>query len=413
MRNIKDYGAVGDGVTLDTAAIQRAVDAGGMVYIPEGIYRTGTIYLKSNGGLHLAPGATLIASHEREDYNADDFCQQNRVFTSEFVTGAHLITAVEQENVIIEGHGTIDGEGHYWMNESNPIPYAPEEYAPNPERPGQMIFLCECKNVHVTDVNIVNGSYWHLFFHGCEDVFVRGVTIRGDRPRWTNDGIDIDCCKRVTVSDCIIDVGDDAIAIRAHKEPLLHSDGICENVTITNSVIRADRDYGIRIGVGAGIIRNCMICNMDIEAPNCGGVGIMCCWSPRTKYVTSLEKIILSQSNIRARQPLQVFVSCTEGKMQSECFLRELIFSDLMLFPRENCVFYGNEDEKLHDVSVDNVFVAMPQNDACAERLFDIRNTQTMRVNGMHIIGQNDEEIQKYVQVKESDAISVNGEKRA
>ena len=115
MRNIKDYGAVGDGATLETAAIQRAVDDGGMVYIPEGTYRTGTIYLRSNGGLHLAPGATLIASHNREDYNTDNFCAQNRVFTSEFVTGAHLITAVEQKNIIIEGHGTIDGEGNLFV----------------------------------------------------------------------------------------------------------------------------------------------------------------------------------------------------------------------------------------------------------------------------------------------------------
>ena len=183
MRNIRDYGAVGDGAALDTRAIQNAIDDGGMVDIPDGIYRTGTLYLKSDGGLHLAPGAVLLASHDREDYNADDFCPQNDVFTSEHVTGAHLITAIEQENITIEGHGKIEGEGHFWMNESNPIPYAPDEYAPNDERPGQMIFLCECKNVHVTDVNILNGPYWHLFFHGCEDVFVRGVTIRGDRPR--------------------------------------------------------------------------------------------------------------------------------------------------------------------------------------------------------------------------------------
>ena len=108
MRNVKDYGAVGDGIALDTKAIQTAIDLGGMVYIPEGIYRTGTLYLKSTGGLHLAAGAVIVASHEREDYNEDDFCPQNRVFTSEFVTGAHLICAIKQENIVIEGHGTID-----------------------------------------------------------------------------------------------------------------------------------------------------------------------------------------------------------------------------------------------------------------------------------------------------------------
>ena len=91
MRNVKDYGAVGDGVSLDTKAIQKAIDLGGTVYIPEGIYRVGTLYLRSNGGLHLAAGATLLASHERKDYNSDDFCVQNVVSASEKVTGAHLI----------------------------------------------------------------------------------------------------------------------------------------------------------------------------------------------------------------------------------------------------------------------------------------------------------------------------------
>ena len=77
MRNILDYGAVGDGVTLDTAAIQQAIDAGGMVCIPAGTWRIGTLYLKSNGGLHLEHGAVLIASHDLDDYNKGDFFSQH------------------------------------------------------------------------------------------------------------------------------------------------------------------------------------------------------------------------------------------------------------------------------------------------------------------------------------------------
>ena len=73
MRNVKDYGAKGDGITKDTGAIQKAIDEGGIVCFPPGIYLTGTLYLKSNGGLHLETGAVLLASPDSEDYNQDDF----------------------------------------------------------------------------------------------------------------------------------------------------------------------------------------------------------------------------------------------------------------------------------------------------------------------------------------------------
>jgi polygalacturonase len=108
MRNILDFGAVGDGVTVNTSAIQAAIDMGGTVYIPAGVFVTGTLYLKSGGGLHLAPGAVLRASHNRADYNDLHYCVQNQMYAAEFMNGTHLITAVEQENVFIEGEGTID-----------------------------------------------------------------------------------------------------------------------------------------------------------------------------------------------------------------------------------------------------------------------------------------------------------------
>ncbi|MBR2720034.1 MAG: hypothetical protein IKB74_01750 [Lentisphaeria bacterium] len=78
MNNVKDFGAAGNGSTKDTCALQRAIDAGGIAYVPPGVYLTGTLYLRSNGGLELAPGAVLLASPDKEDYNADDYCVQNQ-----------------------------------------------------------------------------------------------------------------------------------------------------------------------------------------------------------------------------------------------------------------------------------------------------------------------------------------------
>ena len=143
MQNVLDFGAKGDGKTLDTAAIQAAIDAGGEVYFPKGTYISGTLYLKSGGGLNLAAGAVLRASHDRADYNADDFCEQNSICGQEIGTGAHLIVAVEKENIFIKGEGIIDGDSHYWMNETKPIFDGCIAFAPHPDRIAQMIFICE------------------------------------------------------------------------------------------------------------------------------------------------------------------------------------------------------------------------------------------------------------------------------
>lgn len=358
MRNVMDYGAKGDGKTLDTAAFQKAIDAGGMVYVPEGSYKIGSLYLKSNGGLHLAAGSVLTASHNREDYNADDFCPQNRVFSSEWVTGAHLINAIEQENITIEGQGTIDGQGRFWMNESNTINGYPHvedlDYAPNSERPAQMIFLCECKNIHISGVSIVNGPYWHLFLHGCTNAVLHGLKISGDRPRWTNDGIDLDCCSCVTVSDCIIDVGDDALTLRGYDEPLKEKRA-CEKITVTNCVLRSHRDYGIRIGVGAGIIRNCVISDCDIEAPNNCGLGIMGRWCPETTLATSVENLSCRGLNIRSNRPLEIVLAFGETPLPNECHIRNISLSDLTLFSNLGIRILGFVDEHIKNVSLSNI----------------------------------------------------------
>lgn len=393
MRNIKDYGAVGDGIALDTKAIQKAIDLGGMVYIPEGVYRIGTLYLKSNGGLHLAAGATLVASHEHDDYNADDFCVQNVVFTGEHVTGAHLICAIEQENITIEGHGTIDGQGDYWMNESNTQPGWPNkedrDYAPNKNRPGQMIFICECKNVHVTDVNIVNGPYWHLFFHGCDNVHARGLTIKGDLPRWTNDGIDIDCCSRVTVSDCVIEVGDDAITLRGYDTPLKNKK-VCEKITITNCVLYAHRDYGIRIGVGDGLIRDCVISNVTVDAPNYVGIGMLGRWSDTSLTASSIENICISNVNIHSRCPLEICVAYGEAPLPHKCHIKNIQMNNIMLITEKYNIFKGFSDVSLENVTLSNVIVQ--PGEKADEKVFQISLADGVWFDNVKIIGDDSAE---------------------
>lgn len=415
MNNVLDFGAKGDGKTLDTAAIQAAVDAGGIVYFPAGVYRSGTIYLKSNGGLYLAPGATITASHDKGDYNADDFCPQNEVFSEEWVTGAHLIVAVEQENVTIEGEGTIDGQGNYWMNENNVYSeWDGFTYKPNPERPAQMLYFCECKNVRVKDVNIVNAPYWHLFFHGCEGVACRGLTIRGDRPRWTNDGIDVDCSENVVISDCVIDVGDDALTLRANKKVLRRRD-CTKNVTVTNCVLRSHNDYGIRIGVGAGVIRDCVLSDSIVEGYHYGGIAVQSVWSDATKYGTTIENILFNNLIIKSPHPLELFVSRSKKELPNECGVKNLRFNNLSILSKGESIIRGaDEKHPIQNVFLSNVTVDCGEYKEAPEKTFSISYAENVEMQNLRFVGTDSEaserEIQKRTTVEYSRRVLLNKE---
>ena len=323
MNNVRDFGAVGDGKTKDTAAIQKAIDAGGMVYLPPGVYLSGTLYLKSDGGLDLAPGATLLASPDKADYNADDFCVQNSVFSSEKASGAHFIVAVEQKNIVIRGGGVIDGNRKAFYNEvweQHPTLFKLTDW-----RPGQMIFFCECENVRVSDVELDNAPYWTFFLYGCEQATIRGLRIWNDYRTHNGDGIDLDCCRYVTVSDCIIHSGDDSITFRGDDRRLKRKKA-CEYITVTNCIL-GTRCNALRIGVGNGLIRNCTVSNIIIQTA-ATGINICSRYSPKSEGVT-MENMLFSNIMTEAKRPVAVS-SDVRGVYDQEIKpIRNIVFQNL------------------------------------------------------------------------------------
>lgn len=271
--DIRAYGASPLAVAAtNRLAIQRALDAagaagGGRVIIPAGTWMTGTIWLRSHVELHLAQGAILKGSPERRDYNALDAYPQNWECRPEKWSGGHLIIAHELTDVSLTGPGTVDGNGPVffvkepdvfgwpWHRDGTKTPIDKKEWS----RPGQTVVFIECAHVRVTDLTLVDPTTWSMLFHGCTDVAVRGYRMRCDLGLDNSDGLDIDCCRNVTVSDCVIDSGDDGIAIRADGRRLKRPQP-CENITIANCVVASECN-AIRIGVGNGILRNVTVGN--------------------------------------------------------------------------------------------------------------------------------------------------------
>ena len=277
-KNILDFGAVADGKTLNTLAIQAAIDecaaeGGGKVTVPSGVYKCGTVWLKSHVELCLSIGAELLASDDLDDYNAEDAYPQNYGYAPEGWVGKHLIIAHEVSDVAISGFGRINGNCHAFVTKGPSLPGSQYGWCngrselrdPEAMRPGQLIVFIESEHIRVQDITIVDSPCWSCFFLGCEYVGVRGVRIFN--PLWmlNSDGIDIDASRHVTVSDCIIRTGDDAITLRASEARVKNkADMHCEFVTVSNCILSTGI-CAFRIGVGNGVIRHARIQGIVIE----------------------------------------------------------------------------------------------------------------------------------------------------
>lgn len=218
-------------------------------------------------------------------------------------------------------------------------------------RPAQMIFFAECKNVKVENVNLCYAPFWHLFFHGCTDVIVNAVNIKGELRQWVNDGIDIDCCSNVTISNCIIDTGDDGITLRANGKQLVQKDAVCENVTVSNCVITSYLDYGIRIGVGNGIIRSCLFSNVIIKN-SLSGIGMTCRFSPNGD-TTSIENITFSNMLVEARRAIELKISNCQAHppLTNEGYIKNISFNNIDAYTNKCCYILGFHDALCSDIT--------------------------------------------------------------
>ncbi len=306
MQNVRDFGAAGDGKTSDTQAIQRAIDAGKEVVFPPGTYKSGTLYLHSHTGLRFEPGAVLLSGGDEETWNAPDFCPPNRTSEKEMNNGRHLIVAYQCEDISIQG-GIIDGCFTHWLREKNPENLFLKLHPRN----GQLIFFCECRDVRVLNCTLRNGSYWHCFLHGCENITISGLHIYGDPRVLCNDGIDLDCCRFATVSDCVIQTADDAIAIRGNSKALGDTLRPTEYITVTNCVLSSSFANAIRLGVGNGLIRECIFSDLVIYRSGFGiGKGINVTSSYSTaKHGVDMQKIVFENIRMDVSRPFNICLS--------------------------------------------------------------------------------------------------------
>jgi len=260
--NVLDYGATGDGQTLDTAALQAAIEAcsragGGTVYVPAGQYVTGSLFLKSHITLYLEAGSTLLGSQNVADYPP----VESRWEGVSRKTYAPLIGGDDLTHIAIVGRGTIDGRGAFWwkLNDARAIDY------PRP----RLISFLRCTNVIIEGITCTTSPSWTIHPYACDNVTVDKVTIVNPPDSPNTDGINPESCRNVHISNCHIDVGDDCITIKAGVEDEGRDKLLpCENITITNCTM-VHGHGGVVIGseMSGGVrhvtIANCVFVGTD------------------------------------------------------------------------------------------------------------------------------------------------------
>ncbi|MCG3120082.1 MAG: hypothetical protein ALAOOOJD_02683 [bacterium] len=281
---VVDYGAIGDGKTMNTAAIAKAISActkagGGTVVIPAGIWLTGPIQLASNLNLHVEKGALVIFSPNRKDYPLIETWYEGR---PEYrcmspIFGENL------ENLAITGAGVFDGSGEAWrpvkkfkltamqwkellasggvVDEKNGMWWPSEaamngaEYLenlkktnPQPQREDYekardflrpvLLQLSRCKKVLLDGPTFQNSPAWNLHPLMSENLTIRNVTVRNPWYSQNGDGLDLESCRNVAVYNCNFDVGDDAICLKSGRDEAGRRRGMpTENVQIYDCIV--------------------------------------------------------------------------------------------------------------------------------------------------------------------------------
>ena len=362
--DITDFGAVSDGETLNTHAIQSAIDAchangGGRVVCGPGQFLTGALVLKSNVELHLMLGCKLLGSTSLDHYQefeTEGFIAANAAEGS----SKSLLRAAHADNIAITGPGEINGQGIAFYDPV--VPEGRRFFAkPRTARP-RLLTMFNCTNVFLQDTAWLESACWTIWLIKCERVQIHRLRVAGDQRMINNDGIDIDACRDVTVSDCICKTSDDCLVIRnitrVSEEP-----GVCENITVTNCTFDS-WCQGVRIGCPQdGTIRHCTLSNLTITSTNNGII-----FENPKRYLADgnqgsldLHDMVISQITIHCdRAPIMIRIE--EGIDLTR--LSDLSFSHIRARSGRPIIVQGSTQTPIRNVAFTDVQVRTHGDDA-------------------------------------------------
>jgi polygalacturonase len=381
--SITDYGALNDGKTVNTRAIQRAVDecfqkGGGRVYVPAGTFITGTFHLKSNVELYIENGGVLKGSPDLKDYETYTLPGYGANYYG-------VLYTPDAENVVIDGPGTIDGNDTVFFHwdqakavDANDARFTRQKenfrkiaggigdgpVVPFKLRPHQMVIFSRCKHVQVRNVSLLRSPFWTLHFADCDAVLITGIRLWSNMMVPNGDGIDVTSCSNLTISDCDIRCGDDCILISGfdhHFEipgfaGLRHFSG---NIIVANCNLQSSSS-AILIGcLDQNTVRNVQVSNLNITNSS-RGIAIS------LRDEGSLEDMRFSNIHIETKlrtgdwwgngEPINISAVRSKEKEKVKLgTIKNIRFTDITCKGENGIMVYGTEKSMLEDISFDRV----------------------------------------------------------
>ncbi|MDL2324922.1 glycoside hydrolase family 28 protein [Ruminococcaceae bacterium OttesenSCG-928-A16] len=426
--DVTQFGAVGDGKTDCTSALQAAISAclpGGTVYVPAGTYYTYPLFLKSNTLLYLEKGATLLAGSNRSRYPILPGMVKNPADGTERSFGtwegnpldsyASLITAIDGQNVAIAGEGVLDGNAaaaQWWVN---------PKIKKGAWRP-RTVFCVRCTGLTLLGITAQNSPSWTIHPYYCTNVDILNITLKNPPDSPNTDGCNPDCCQNVRIIGAAISVGDDCISVKSGKYYMAkYHHAASRNIVVRNCLLQ--RGHGAVVlgsevsgGVDGLRVQQCLMKNTDrgLRIKTRRGRGA-------SSVIANIEFAQIAMENVQTPFVINMFYFCDPDghsdyvKSKQPLPVNELTPTVQSLYCHHiTCTgaqyagvfFYALPERPVQNIRLENVSIAFDENatpglPAMMDDLQPVKkvalfaaNIQHLALHNVHFAGQQGETYQ-------------------